>query len=73
MEPMRILRLRASGAVNCKDVHHEFNVELPCARCRFGRNASVTVQEEITAALRSRAKLPSSSFVQCFARRAIRA
>ena len=63
---VRILRLRANGAVNCKDIHHEYGVRLPCARCSTGRVADGAVRAEVRADVWERARLRPRLFEACF-------
>lgn len=63
--PMRNLRLRGTGVVNCKDVHFEYGLALPCKRCQVGAVPNATARRRVAKEL-SRANLSSAHFASCF-------
>ena len=64
--PTRILRLRSSGFVNCKDIHVEFGLRLPCAHCRNGRLADEAARANVESELMQRAHLGARVVENCF-------
>lgn len=64
--PSRILRLRASGHVNCKDIHVEFGLSLPCSHCRNGKLADEAARANVASELMLRARLGARVFDHCF-------
>ena len=67
--PVRNLRLRGTGVVNCKDIHLEFGIALPCRRCNAGAAANGAARRRVTAELGQRVNLSSKHFASCFLRR----
>ena len=64
--PSRILRVRSSAAVSCKDLHHEYGLNLQCERCHRGRQVDAAERERVQTELWVRAQLAPHVSDVCF-------
>ena len=62
----RYLRLHSSGAVNCEDLHIEYNLQLPCSNCESGQPADNSSRERVATDLWTSARLGSAAYQSCF-------
>lgn len=70
-DPVRYLRVRSGGKINCKDIHHEFGISFNCKHCTGGRVPSAAAFRQLVPVLDKEALLGPETYGHCFHRSAI--